>query len=250
MPLLGVFKKYNVLRGHYICYNGDMELVHVLSRGVDKRKIFLDDQDNLRFIHDLFEFNDQELVNNNFYRFLERQNNIPVEQKARLKRTPRKLLVDIHAFCLMPNHYHLLLSTRVENGISKFMQKLNAGYVLYFNERYERKGTLFEGRYKSVSIKNDAHFIHLPYYIHLNPLDLFAPEWRKRELKDYKKAFIFLNSYRWSSHMDYAGMDNFPSVTQRDFLLKFFGGSNKYKNSMTKWIKDLDLEELGRLKLE
>ncbi len=130
------------------------------------------------------------------------------------------------------------------------MQKLNAGYVLYFNEKYERRGTLFEGRYKAVSVKTNSHFIHLPYYIHLNPLDLIAPEWRTRELKSYRGAIGFLKSYRWSSHLDYTGVKNFPSVTQRDFLLKFFGGSNKYKSSVTKWMKDLDLEELGRLKLE
>lgn len=222
----------------------------MLSRGVDKRKIFMDDQDHLRFIHDVFEFNDQALVNNNFYRFLKNRNSVLAEQQARDERNPRKLLVNIHAFCLMPNHYHLLLNAKVEDGISRFMQKLNAGYVLYFNERYQRRGTLFEGRYKSVSVKTDAHFIHLPYYIHLNPLDLIASEWRNRELRDYKEATNFLNSYRWSSHMDYIGINNFPSVTQRDFLLKFFGGSNKYKHSVTKWIKDLDLEELGRLKLE
>ena len=231
-------------------YNECMELVHVLSRGVDKREIFMNDQDYLRFIHDLFEFNDRALVNNNFYKFLKNRNSVLAGQKIKDKRKTRKLLVNIHAFCLMPNHYHLLLSAKVENGVSKFMQKLNAGYVLYFNERYQRRGTLFEGRYKSVFIKTDAHFIHLPYYIHLNPLDLTNPEWRNREIKNYKEAVSFLNSYRWSSHMDYAGISNFPSVTQRDFLLKFFGGNNNYKNSVVKWIKELDLEGLGELKLE
>jgi putative transposase len=217
-----------------------MELFHVLSRGVDKRKIFLDDQDYLRFIHDLFEFNDQERVNTTFYRFHHQpQSNDIASRKIKIERKPRKLLVNIHAFCLMPNHYHFLLSSRVENGISRFMKKINMGYAKYFNQRYERKGTLFEGRYKSIFIKDEAHFIHIPYYIHLNPLDLITPEWRERELKDYKKAMDFLNSYRWSSHLDYLGKHNFPSLTNRDFLSEFFGGSAEYGRSVKKWLNEL-----------
>lgn len=111
----------------------------------------------------------------------------------------RELLVNIHAFCLMPNHYHLLLTERIDGGISKFMKKVNMGYAKYFNQKYERKGALFEGRYKSILVKNDAHFIYLPYYIHLNPLDLIMPGWRKNKIYDYKKAIQFLENYRWSS---------------------------------------------------
>lgn len=230
-----------------------MELIHVLSRGVDKRKIFMDDQDYFRFIHDLFEFNDQAPVStiayNNFQKYkydVIARRQVVFEEE----RKPRKLLVNLHTFCLMPNHYHLLLNARVESGVSKFMKKLNMGYARYFNERYKRQGTLFEGRYKSVPIKSDAHFIHLPYYIHLNPLDIISPEWRNRELKNFPQAIQFLNSYRWSSHLDYAGIKNFPSVTQRDFLMKFFGSSNEYKKSIKKWLKTFDLERLENLLLE
>ena len=162
----------------------------------------------------------------------------------------RKLLVKIHAFCFMPNHYHLLLSAVVENGIPLFMKKFNGGYAKYFNEKYERKGTLFEGRYKKVIIKNEAHFIHLPYYIHLNPLDLIAPEWRERKLHNFKKAMSFLDTYRWSSHLDYAGEKNFPSVTQRDFLLEFFGDPKQYKQGITDWLKELSVENVRDLTLE
>ena len=221
-------------------------IFHTLNRGVDKRKIFLDKQDYFRFIHDLFEFNNQERVNTTFYHF-HKSNDIA---SRKLESKPRKLLVNIYAFCLMPNHYHLLLNPRVENGVSKFMKKLNMGYAKYFNERYKRKGTLFESRYKSVRVQTDAHFVHLPYYIHLNPLDLIAPEWRERELHDYKKAINFLESYRWSSHMDYIGKKNFPSVTSRKFLLEFFGGESHYQQSIKNWIKDLQIEEIEDIILE
>ncbi len=225
-----------------------MELTHCLSRGVDKRKIFLDDQDRFRFVHDLFEFNDQERVNTTFYAF-QRSNDI-ASRKIRVEKRARKLLVDIHAFCIMSNHYHLLLSPRTENGISRFMKKLNMGYVKYFNEKYERKGTLFEGRYKSVSVKSHAHFVHLPYYIHLNPLDLTSPEWRERRIKNSAAVLQKLEQYRWSSHLDYLGKKNFPSVTNRNLLTQFFGGPQKYQDSIRGWLQDLDLETVKPISLE
>ena len=221
-----------------------MEIFHVLSRGVDKRELFTDDKDRFRFVHDLFEFNDQDRVANNFYAF--RKNNDIASRYIK----PRKLLGDILAFCLMPNHYHLLLAPKIDNGISRFMKKLNMGYVKYFNEKHRRKGTLFEGRYKSVAVENEAHFIHLPYYIHLNPLDLVAPEWRERKVNNYETVIKFLDSYRWSSHLDYTGKKNFPSVIKRDYLYDYFGGMENYKKSINDWLKDLRLEDIYSVSLE
>lgn len=213
----------------------------MLNRGVDKRTIFLDDKDYFRFVHDLFEFNDANQVLNLNYAF--GQSSMDVGR--RYIRKPRKLLVDIMAFTLMPNHYHLLLTSKIENGVSLFMKKLNGGYAKYFNEKYERSGALFQGKYKAVRIAEEAHFIHIPYYIHLNPLDLKFHEWRERQIKNPKAAMDFLNKYRWSSHMDYAGIKNFPPVTNRTFLLNYFGSSNEYLKSLSGWLKDLDLEDNG-----
>ncbi|MFH1129167.1 MAG: transposase [Patescibacteria group bacterium] len=214
------------------------EIYHILNRSIDKKKIFLNDKDYFRFVHDLFEFNDESLASK--YSVLEGPN----------IRKPRKLLVNIHAFCLMPNHYHLLISEIREGGISKFMQKLGAGYVRYFNARYKRKGTIFESRYKSILISNSNHFLNLPYYIHLNPLDLKFPEWRERKIKDYNKATEYLDKYRWSSHMDYSNIKNFPSVTDRKLLLDIFGGEEKYKQSINRWLKEMEIGDMGELILE
>jgi len=224
-------------------------IYHVLNRGVDKRKIFLDDKDYLRFIHDLFEFNDIEAVNNNFYRFHSPYNAVGQHYMGN-ERRPRKMIVDILAFVLMPNHYHLLVSPRLEDGLPLFMKKLGGGYVQYFNQRNDRKGTLFEGGYKSIHITEDAHFIHLPYYIHLNSLDLKFPEWRNRELRNYKEVFRFLENYRWSSFPDYIGKENFPSVTSRSFLSKFFGGPKEHRKDVVKWLKDIDLSDIQPVALE
>ena len=150
----------------------------------------------------------------------------------------------------MPNHYHLLLSPTVENGIALFMKKINGGYVKYFNDKYKRRGTLFEGKYKRILTKDESHFIHLPYYIHFNPLDFKFSAWRKRELKSYRAALKFLENYRWSSHLDYLGKKNFPSVTQRDFLMEFFGGPKEYKNTIGQWLKNIELEDIKEAALE
>ena len=224
-----------------------LEIYHALNRGVDKRKIFLDKQDYLRFVHSLFVLNDQSIINTTFYSFSKFRNN---EVQLRKFKNPRKLLVDIHAFSLMPNHYHLLLSPRTENGIPRFMHKLGTSYVKYFNQKYKRKGTLFEGRYKSISVIDESHFYHLPYYIHFNPLDLKFSEWRKGELRNYKEALKFLKNYRWSSHLDYIGEKNFPSVTNRKFLLEVFGDVEGYKKSTKEWLKNLELENIKDIILE
>jgi putative transposase len=224
------------------------DIFHALSRGVDKRKIFLDKQDYFRFIHNLFELNNQEVVGTT-YRFFKKSYDI-ASRIDRKSREPRKLLVDILAFCLMPNHYHLLLIPRIEKGISRFMKKLNMAYAKYFNIRYKRKGTLFEGRYKSVLVETEAHFIHLPYYIHLNPLDLKVPEWRNSEIKDYQEALKFLESYRWSSYLDYIGKKNFPSVTNRELLTEFYGGYDDYQNSIKRWLEERSVEGVKDIILE
>lgn len=216
-----------------------MEIYHVLNRGVDKRQIFVDKQDYLRFIHDLYEFNDQERSELNYYKFRDYGVNGKI---AKVNKKLKKPLVDIMAFCLMPNHYHLLLSPRVEKGIPQFMQKLNMGYAKYFNQKYERTGTLFQGPYKNILVTNETHFLHLPFYIHLNPLDMAYPEWRENKISDPKKTFDFLESYRWSSHLDYLGTKNFPSILNKKNLMEIFGSHKNYGKLIENFFKDIQID--------
>ena len=224
-----------------------MILYHLLNRGVDKRAVFLNKKDYYRFIHNLFEFNNQyDIGNNNFYFSQTMDIGCPqFESKNNRRKTPRKLLIKLHAFCLMPNHYHLLVTPLVDDGIPRFMKKLNMGYAKYLNEKYRRSGALWQGKYKSVPIKGDPHFSWIPYYIHFNPLDLAMPEWREGGVKNPRKAIDYLNTYRWSSHLDYAGEKNFPSLTQRGDLLEFFGGEKRYRESLSDMLKDFSAEDGG-----
>jgi putative transposase len=216
-----------------------MEIYHVLNRGVDKRQIFMDKQDHFRFIHNLYEFNDQDRSELNYYKFRDFGANGKI---AEAEKKDRKPLVDILAFCLMPNHYHLMLSPRTEKGVPQFMQKVGMGYSKYFNQKYERVGTLFQGRYKQVLVTDDTHFLHLPFYIHFNPLDLIYPEWRDNKMSDPKKALEFLKSYRWSSHLDYLGVKNFPSILNMEPLMEIFGNHSDYQKLVENYLKDIQID--------
>jgi len=201
----------------------------------------MDKQDHLRFIHDLYEFNNQERVESTYLKF----HNYSTDNNIDLKpdKEPRKLLVDILAFCLMPNHYHLLLSPRGEGSIPQFMHKVNMGYSKYFNQKHERVGTLFQGPYKHISVTNEIHFLHLPFYVHFNPLDLSYPEWRENKISNPKKALEFLKSYRWSSHLDYLGIKNFPSVLNMKPLMEIFGNNKDYQKLVENYLKDIQVDQ-------
>jgi len=221
-------------------------IYHSYNRGVEKRDIFLDKQDYFRFIHDLFKFNDQAPAGK-FSQFSQAQK----QQQSEVQQSeaglpivePRKLLVEILAFCLMPNHYHLLLKQKREGGMVQFMQKLGTGYTNYFNQKYKRVGGLFQGNFKAISVIQQDYLNYLLYYIHFNPLDLFELGWRVGEINNYQKAIEFLNSYRWSSHLDYLGKKNFPSVTQRRFILKILGGEENYQQSIENWLKEMAIQK-------
>lgn len=215
-----------------------MDLYHVLNRGVEKRNLFVDSSDYVRFVHNMYEFNDASPATQS-----NRRNPDVGFTKPNIQ---RKKLVDIHGWCLMKNHYHLLLSERAEGGLSLFLRKLNVGYANYFNERYERSGTLFQGRTKKILIENDAQFNYILPYIHLNPLDYSkgAEEWRIRSkggIKNSKGALAYLKSYRWSSYLDYIGEQNFPSI----LTTSLFGeASGSYEKTIAKYLKGAEYTEL------
>lgn len=214
------------------------EIYHIYNRGVEKRKIFLKDEDYFRFIHDLFEFNDI-IPAGKFFIF-----GGSTSEYVGTEKRKRELLVEILAFCLMPNHYHLLLRQLQNKGITKFMKKLDTGYAMYFNKINKRVGPLFQGIFKAVLIDKQAQFYHIPYYIHLNPLELIMPNWKEEGIKDFQKAEQFLESYRWSSYLDYIGKKNFPSVISDKFLNEVWGGSQKYKSDFKNWLKDFDIDNI------
>ena len=199
-----------------------MDFYHVLNRGVDKRVVFQDKQDYVRFQRNLFLLNDIHDAPTNEWTI-----------KARLRNNKREKIVTIHAYCLMNNHYHILLSPLVENGISLFMKKVNAGYSRYFNERNERKGALWQGKYKCIPIKQDNHFEYIPFYIHLNSLDISMPKWRTGGVTNFNKALSFLDKYRWSSHDIFLNPEKAPgSIIDGSFFATKNSNQVKYLNEI------------------
>ena len=226
-----------------------MELWHVLNHSVEGRDLFLDSKDYARFIHNLYEFNDSAPACN-AYRLFDVSDVMDIVNPSSKKF--REMLVDIHGWTLMKDHYHLLLSERIENGISLFLRKLNVGYANYVNQRYERKGTLYRGRTKKILIRSEAHFLYILHYIHLNPLDYFsgAEKWRlrsKSDIRNLKEALNYLDTYRWSSYNDYAGKKNFPSILTTSL---FRGALGNYNGSLHAYLQDAEHDSLANLIFE
>lgn len=234
----------------HVRYNSSsMNLYHVLNRGVDKRTIFLDNQDHARFVHDIFEFNSTEPAINSWRRSMNDvgRHSLIGRPKGQIR---GERLVDIHGWCLMGNHYHLLLSERVEGGMSLFLKKLNGGYAKYFNERYERAGALFQGRTKRILVDTDAYFLHILNYVHFNPLDMLVStqEWRLRKITKPDVALVHLKNYRWSSYRDYIGIKNFPSILTTTLFQGVF--NNDYLGQVERYLGDISVDKIRYLMLE
>jgi putative transposase len=210
-------------------------IYHIYNRGVEKRDIFMDDKDYLRFLHSLFEFNDNK-PSSNFNHYATNHTIESRAEKTKSGRSGKIPLVDILAFTLMPNHYHLLVRQKEDGGISKFIHKLATGYTLHINDKYNRSGALFQGKFKAILIENHAQLLYIPNYIHLNPLAL--QNYGGRTSIVLEDQIAFLEKYRWSSLPDYMGIKNFPSLSQRGFLLDLFGGEKKYKQEIIDWIQE------------
>jgi len=140
----------------------------------------------------------------------------------------------------MPNHPHIMAVEKNEGDISKFSKKVFGGYTKYFNETNDRSGVLFQGKTKMIRLKDDSHFLYLPFYIHLNPLDLFQPGWKEDGIKDVKGAMKFLEEYRWSNYRDIIGKGNgeFADVTNKELFYEMFQtNEKKYKKDLEDWIR-------------
>ena len=231
----------------YVVYTVYMELYHVMNKGVDGRKIFLDTQDYARFVHDLYEFNDTSPA----LQFTRISHPATHVGRTTSNMGKRKRLIDIHGWELMKNHYHLLLSERIEGGMTLFLRKLS-GYARYFNERHKRRGTLFQGRTKKILVERQEHFLYVLHYLHLNSLDYFpgAKKWRERDkgsIPEISKVLNYLKNYRWSSYPDYCGVRNFPSILTKSLFNNALGAD--YISSLKEYLADradegIDLKSL------
>ncbi|MBI2405224.1 transposase [Candidatus Gottesmanbacteria bacterium] len=167
------------------------EIYHVFNRGVERRSLFGGVREYQRFVDTLW-----------FYRFI----NLPTRLSgffslptagrqacAAKLRKEHQVSVALLAYCLMPNHFHLVVKQQGDQGISTFLANISNSYTKYFNTKHKRVGSLLQGPFKAVHMESDEQFLHVVRYVHLNPVTSFII--RLEELDDYP----------WSSHPEYLG---------------------------------------------
>jgi len=200
---------------------------HIFNRGNGKNDIFLDAQDYKIFTHRLLEnlFPDSETL-----KVLS-----PLDLKYKRKKLPPEAF-SLICYCLMPNHFHLLIRQNSDVKISKLIQKLCTGYAAYFQKKYGHVGHLFQGAFKSIHIDNESYLTWLSAYIHQNPVSAYL-------VKDPK-------DYPFSSYLDYIGLRD-DGLCDKSPILSKFKSKEEYKKFVLdtesqlkakKSIKDLMLD--------
>lgn len=211
------------------------EYYHIYNRGIARQPVFSNKRDYQRL-----------LLTFSFYRFslppvkLSRLLQLPVEQRETILEklnTKDEKLIEIISFAFMPNHFHLLLKQKVDNGISIFLSKSTNSYTRYFNTKHKRVGDLFQGVFKAIHVETDEQLIHLSRYIHLNPVVSLVT--KERELA----------SYSWSSLPDYLAGSS--TILDLDPVLTHFKSPMGYREFVFDQIDyGKKLEKIKHLLLE
>lgn len=183
------------------------EYYHIYNRGVDKREVFLDEKDYIRFLKSIKEFNVDRAIGS-----LKDLQALRARSADGLLETVNRT-VDIIAYCLNPNHYHFILNQLEERGVEKFMHKLGMGYTNYFNKKHERSGSLFQGPFKSIHIDSDEYLLHLSVYVNANHAIHNYPE------KDWP----------YSSYLDYIGKREGKLSSKETILGQFDNNHLEYE---------------------
>src|SRR3989338_2794453 len=195
-------------------------IYHVLNRGVDKRNIFLNQKDLERFFKCMKVFNSIELTGSLFEDSFKKEN---------FKLEP---LVHFVAYNLLQNHFHFILEQVHENGISQFMKRLQGGYSWYFNHKYKRSGSLFQGPFKSKHVDSNEYLLHLSAYVNLN--DKQKPLLDDQRLGDQVAK---LGKSSWKEYIEADQRSNFCS--RKNIILKQFRSKMDYKNFALSSLKDI-----------
>lgn len=174
------------------------EWYHCYSRGVDGRETFPQDIDYRRFTEFLYLANGTKPIERNFFR--------GEAHEAVFLRERGEQYVVVGAYCLMSNHFHLLLQEKREEGITKFMHKLGTGYTMYFNAKHKRIGNLFVKPFRSKHIADDRYLKQVARYIHLNPAELHEPRWKEGIVGDFENLEKFLHRYQHASLPEFGGV--------------------------------------------
>mgnify|MGYP001581037561 len=201
------------------------EVYHIYNRGSHKADIFKSNADRERFLRLLYVCNGTAPVVSR---------DIPIGRSYVFERGER--LVDIGAYCLMSNHFHLMIRERAENGITVFMKKVATAYSMHFNAKYEHSGTLFQGRFKSRLVDNEAYLNWLFSYIHLNPVKVIDPRWKETGITDEGGAEKYIERYKYSSYHDYfVGSRPEGAILNKESFPDHFNDLNGFTDVVGEW---------------
>lgn len=200
---------------------------HALCRAVEGREIFGNEEDSLRFIFQMYTAN----IGRPSFNLYRKDVLEAARALLRGEELPKGLAVIEHpplvnnlSFTLTVNHNHFILVPNVENGISKYFQKLNGGFAKYYNLKHNRKRNLFERPYRIIPIQTNFQLDAVLRYVNVkNPLDVFQPAWREQGLKDWQKALQFLEDYQLSSFPDLFGKRKSKILAPVQILEKYLG---------------------------
>lgn len=229
---------------------------HIYNRGVEKKDIFRDENDKWRFLQGLFMFNDEKSITNLLWQLEKVRGGVTFGvlrdflKTRKTKGEKREPLVRIMADCLMPNHYHLLIEEIKDGGISRFMHKLGTGYTEYFNNKYERVGSLCQGTFKSALIDNETYLQYLLAYINvLNPGELVEPNLKENGIKDVEKIMQFAERYQWSTNLEYLNKRK-SIIIEKGLLGEIFSKPGEYRKFSKNVLLDKKFSEINSLILE
>ena len=176
------------------------EYYHIYNRGVDKREVFMNDKDYVRFLTAMKEFNRKDAIGSLYEKKLKDSKTAREDSGSKSpigllepESSLTQKLVEIICYCLNPNHYHFILKQLEERGVERFMHKVGMGYTNYFNAKNKRSGSLFQGPFQSIHVDSNEYLLYLSAYVNANHfihgydsgLRSLGPFWSYSSLPDY-----------------------------------------------------------------
>jgi putative transposase len=229
------------------------KIYHIYNRGVAKCLICKDESDFWRFLQGLCLFNDKNSASNILWQLERDRGRLTLnvlKEYIKNKEYERKSLVEIIAYCVMPNHFHLLVKETEEGGIVKFMQKFGAGYARYFNNKHNRVGGLFQGRFKAVSVENDLQLLYLLVYINvINPGQLVESNLKEKGIRDVQKVLQKAEERPFGTHQEYIGKRK-SLIIEKGILGDLLPTPEKYRELVENVLRDKKYIEVTHLFLE
>lgn len=189
------------------------EIYHIFNRGTEKRNIFVKSQDYRRLQRVIY-----------YYQFQgpkPKFSEFSFSNPRSFNPLPDNKLIQVFCYCLMPNHFHLLIKQSKDNGISTFLSQISNSYTKYFNTKYTRVGSLLQGTFKAVLVETDEQFIHLSRYIHINPV--------------VSQLVERLSQYSWSSYDEYIKREG--NICSTEEILNYFPSTIAYKEFLENQIE-------------